>query len=127
MIKKHKTTDPVEIINKYKNITLIYVPLSQNINGYYKYISEKKQLIVINSNLDEQHQQLALFHELGHYKLKHKGRLLLNSPSISNIKEEYEADVFATYCFTIHNSIDKNNINNYLVSNRIKDLFMKIN
>lgn len=125
LVKKHNTTNPLEIIKSNKNLTLTFMDLSSNINGLYKYSSEKVQMIIINKNIDEYSKMFTLFHELGHSKLGHRGALLLNSPTTKDLKEEYEADLFATYFFIKHNCIKKENIDNIVMPKRAKELAHK--
>lgn len=79
-----------------------YIEFEAN-NLIEKFINEigylDPMLIVINSNLSEEEFKFTLFHELGHYFLGHKDRLLLNSSFTMNLKEEYHADLFATYMY----------------------------
>ena len=118
-IKKNGTSDPEEIIRSMKNIDFAYEPLSKNLNGYYLCLSEKRQIIRVNENLEGLRKQYALFHELSHYISGHRGKLLLNSiTTISNIKEEYEADLSATYFLVVHNDISKDNIHNFVLPDR---------
>lgn len=125
-IKKHGTGHPEEIVKSIKNIDFAYEPLSNTLNGYYLYLSEKRQIIRVNSNLKTIEKQITLFHELSHHNLKHRGKILLNSAiSINNIKEEYQADLFAIYAFIKHNNISKENINDYIVPERYRDLLHK--
>lgn len=91
--------DPMLIVKNLKRVNFSTEPLTDSVNGFYNYISPNKQLIVINSNLSEEEFKFTLFHELGHYFLGHKDRLLLNSSFTMNLKEEYHADLFATYMY----------------------------
>lgn len=124
-IKKYGTSDPEKIVKNMKNLDFAYEPLSENLNGYYLYLSEKRQIIRVNENLQDTLRQFTLFHELSHNVSKHKGKLLLNTTNISNIKEEYEADLCATYMFIVHNKITKENINEIKIPSRAKDLIDK--
>ena len=56
-------------------------------------------MIVINENLSEEMFNFTLFHELAHYFLGHKNTLLLNSSFTSTLKEEFQADLYATYMY----------------------------
>lgn len=96
---KEYDINPFNIVNKLKKIEFNIQPLTQNINGFYKYISLNKQIIVVNSNLNKSNFIFTLCHELGHYFLGHKNTLLLNSSFTMNLKEEYQADLFATYLY----------------------------
>ncbi|WP_297429612.1 ImmA/IrrE family metallo-endopeptidase [Clostridium sp.] len=91
--------DPVHIVKSLKRVEFNTQPLTKNINGFYKYISPNKQMIVINENLNDENFRMTLFHELSHYFLKHKNTLLLNSSLTMHLKEEYEADLCATYLY----------------------------
>lgn len=89
--------DPMLIVKNLKRVHFSIEPLSDSVNGFYNYISLNKQMIIINS---------TLFHELGHYFLGHKDKLLLNSSFTMNLKEEYQADLFATYMYINYKNID---------------------
>lgn len=91
--------NPFNIVNSLKRIEFNAQPLTKNINGFYKYISLNQQIIVINSELNKAEFIFTLCHELGHYFLEHKNTLLLNSSFTMNLKEEYQADLFATYLY----------------------------
>ncbi len=91
--------DPMLIVKNLKRVEFSTASLTDSVNGFYNYISPNKQMIVINSNLSEEEFKFTLFHELGHYFLGHKDRLLLNSSFTMNLKEEYHADLFATYMY----------------------------
>ena len=125
LIKKYRTSNMSDIIYSNKNICIFPCKLNKNLNGYYQYISVKKQIIVINSNLDEHSRQSALFHEFGHYSLKHKGKMLLNRTFGKYTKEEYEADMFSAYMFLIHNHIDSENIKSIILPDRMMKLIYK--
>ncbi|MBY0754565.1 ImmA/IrrE family metallo-endopeptidase [Clostridium sardiniense] len=99
LIKETDCTNPVELVKQLKRVEFSIQPLSNSVNGFFNYISPNKQMIVINSNLTEEDFNFTLFHELGHYFLGHKDTLLLNSSYTMNLKEEYQADLFATYMY----------------------------
>lgn len=126
LVIKYGTSNPEELIKSRKNIDFAYEPLTTDVNGYYIYISEKRQIVRINENLSFSEKQLALYHELGHCIMKHKGKLLLNySTAINNRKEEYEADLFAAYFFKLHNGIISENINDFTIPMKAKELIRK--
>lgn len=126
LIKRYGTSEPEELIKAKKNVDFAYEPLTNDVNGYYIYISEKRQIVRINENLDVLGRQLALFHELGHCIMMHKGKLLLNcSTTICNRKEEYEAELFAAYFFKLHNGIIRENINDFTIPIKNKELMMR--
>lgn len=126
LIKKYDTNNPEELIKNMKNVDFAYVPLTKNINGLYLYISEKKQIVRVDTNLNPIFKQYTLFHEVGHCILKHRGEILLDCLSTTNKrKEEYEADLFATYFFKLCNGISKENIDNLIMPHRAKDLINK--
>ena len=125
LIKRQGTSDPNELIASKKSITFCYLPMNGNINGMYKYISSKKQILSINDYLEGLDRQYACFHELGHVEFKHKGKLLLNAPGINERKEEYMADLFATYMVIKHNSITLENINEFILPDRVNELAHK--
>lgn len=99
VINDYDDLDPVRIVKSLKRVEYNTQPLTKNINGFYKYISPNKQMIVVNENLNTEDFYVTLFHELSHYFLKHKNALLLNSSLTANLKEEYEADLCATYLY----------------------------
>jgi Zn-dependent peptidase ImmA (M78 family) len=125
LIKKQHTSDPDILINSKKSVTFRYMPMNGIINGLYKYISPKKQILAVNDYLEGLERQYASFHELGHVVFKHKGRLLLNCPRISDIKEEYEANLFATYMIVKHNNITKENVDEYTLPKKVSELIHK--
>lgn len=95
------------IVKNLKRVHFSIEPLSDSVNGFYNYISPNKQMIIINSNLSEEEFNFTLFHELGHYFLGHKDKLLLNSSFTMNLKEEYQADLFATYMYMNYKDINQ--------------------
>ena len=99
VIKENRDLDPIRIVKSLKRVEYNTQPLTENINGFYKYISPNKQMIVVNENLSDEKFCVTLFHELSHYYLEHKNALLLNSSLTANLKEEYEADLCATYLY----------------------------
>lgn len=125
LIRQQGTTDAEELIKSRKNLTFEYESLSENIKGFYTFISEKKRIMAVNEDLEGYEKQFTLYHELGHCVLNHKGEMLLNCPSTKCRKEEYEADLFAAYIFTLHNNITKDNINELLLPTRAKGLINK--
>jgi Zn-dependent peptidase ImmA (M78 family) len=125
LIKKEHTTDPDKLIASKKNITFEETPMTKNINGIYQHISEKQQILSINMYLQGLHRQYAIFHELGHVVCGHKGRLLLNCPSVNDIKEEYEANLFSTYMVMKHNGITKENVDEFVLPKKVQELIHK--
>lgn len=91
--------DPVHIVKSLKRVEYNIRPLTNNINGFYKYISPNQQMIVVNENLKDEKLKITLFHELSHYFLGHKNTLLLNSTFTTNIKEEYQAELCGAYLY----------------------------
>ena len=67
--KRHNTRDPFQIANDLGFIT-VYAPLME-VRGFQQRIL-RRNLIYINSDLDEIQQRLVCAHELGHYFL-HRG------------------------------------------------------
>lgn len=122
IIRKYGSCNPIELINERKNLTLNFVPLTKSVNGLYKYISKKRQMIIINENLNGLDLQFALFHEFSHYSLEHKGEILLARSTTSYRKEEYEADLLAVYLFIRHNNITANDVNSMVLPKRVKEL-----
>jgi Zn-dependent peptidase ImmA (M78 family) len=125
LIKKQGTSDPDALLDSKKSLTFSYLPMNDTINGLYKFISKKKQISSVNEYLQGLHRQYACFHELGHVEFKHKGKFLLNCPGVDDIKEEYEADLFATYMVIKHNGITKENINEFILPKRVQELAYK--
>lgn len=125
LIKAQGTSDPDKLLKSKKNITFSYLPMTEAINGMYQYISAKKQILSVNDFLEGLERQYASFHELGHVELKHKGKLLLNAPGINDRKEEYAADLFATYMVVRHNGITKENVEEFMLPKRVEELIHK--
>jgi len=123
VINTYESIKPIDIVNSLKRVEFKILPLTNSVNGFYKYISPNKQMIVINENLSKEMFNFTLFHELAHYFLGHKNTLLLNSSVTSMLKEEFQADLYATYMYLnyINNSSYESLNNNYL-PNRVKEL-----
>lgn len=120
------TSNPEELIKGMKNVNFTYELLSDELNGYYLYISEKKQIVRVHENLNYSNRQYVVSHEIGHCALNHRGTILFEYVNtISNRKEEYEADLFATYLFIRHNEITKENLHEFMIPERIKGLIYK--
>jgi Zn-dependent peptidase ImmA (M78 family) len=98
--RKYDEPNPVKLCREMK-ISLLYHPMGlfdKACKGFYLQQS-RKQVIVINSELDEDLQRIILIHELGH-ALIHK-----NVPGIKSFHDislfdetshyEYEANIFA--------------------------------
>ena len=96
IINKYDDLNPIHIANNLKRVELSFKPLTNNVNGFYKYISPNNQMIVINENLCGEELKITLFHELSHYFLGHTNDLLLNCSITRNLKEEYQADLCGT-------------------------------
>lgn len=99
VIDIYDSVRPLDIVKNLKRVEFKVLPLTNSINGFYKYISPNRQMIVINENLSEEMFNFTLFHELAHYFLGHKNTLLLNSSFTSTLKEEFQADLYATYMY----------------------------
>lgn len=99
VINTYESTRPLDIVKSLKRVEFKIVPLTDSVNGFYKYLSPNRQMIVINQNLDEEMFNFTLFHELAHYFLGHKNTMLLNSPITSTRKEEFQADLCATHLY----------------------------
>lgn len=99
VINTYESIRPIDIVGNLKRVEFKTLPLTNSVNGFYKYISQNKQMIVVNENLSDEMFIFTLFHELGHYFLEHKHQLLLNSSYTSTIKEEFQADLYATYMY----------------------------
>lgn len=125
LVKKQGTSDPDALLASKKSVTFSYLPMNDTINGLYKYISKKKQILSVNDYLQGLERQYAAFHELGHVECEHKGKLLFNCPGVAEIKEEYEADLFATYMIIKHNGITLENIYEFVLPKRVRELAHK--
>ena len=99
VIDTYDSVRPLDIVKNLKRVEFKVLPLTNSINGFYKYISPNRQMIVINEKLSEEMFNFTLFHELAHYFLGHKNTLLLNSSFTSTLKEEFQADLYATYMY----------------------------
>ncbi len=65
LVDKYGTNDPGELAD-YLNVTIINMPMGDNIAGYYKYL-KRRRYIFINSNIkDNSYHKVILAHELGH-------------------------------------------------------------
>lgn len=123
VINTYESANPLDIVKTLKRVEFKIIPLTNSLNGFYKYVSPNKQMIVINENLTEEMFIFTLFHELGHYFLEHKNNLLLNSSITSTRKEEFQADLYATYMYI--NYIKKysfNSLEDSYLPNRAKEL-----
>lgn len=96
IINEHDDLDPIHIANNLRRVELSFKPLTNNVNGLYKYISPNYQMIIINENLSGEELKMTLFHELSHYFLGHTNDTLLNCSITRNLKEEYQADLCGT-------------------------------
>ncbi len=99
VINTYESARPLDIVKSLKRIEFKILPLTDSVNGFYKYLSYNRQMIVVNGDLDEELFNFTLFHELAHYFLGHKNAMLLNSPITSTRKEEFQADLCATYLY----------------------------
>ncbi|WP_308779596.1 ImmA/IrrE family metallo-endopeptidase [uncultured Clostridium sp.] len=99
VINTYESIRPIDIVKSLKRVEFKVLPLTSSVNGFYKYISPNRQMIVLNDNLSEDIFIFSLYHELGHYFLNHRKSLLLNSSFTSDIKEEFQADLYATYMY----------------------------
>lgn len=125
LAKKYCTNNMIEVVYSNKNLFIHQESLTEDVNGYYTYISPKRQILIINSDLSQYSRESALFHEYGHALLKHKGKLLTNSPSLAYTKKEYHADMVSAYMFLVHNHIDNDRINEIVLPDRIMHLIYK--
>ncbi|MEG0772874.1 ImmA/IrrE family metallo-endopeptidase [Clostridium sp.] len=126
LIKKNKTSNPEELIRSMKNVDFAYEPLTENLHGYYFYISEKRQIVRVDEFLNYFSKQYVLFHELAHIISKHRGTILFDClNTVSNLKEEYEADLIATYMFVRHNEITASNVDDFVLPKRASELVHK--
>lgn len=92
--KRHNTRDPLQIARDLGFI-IVYAPLME-VRGFQQRIL-RRNLIYINSDLDETQQRLVCAHELGHYFL-HRGtnRVFMDrSTDFVPQKTENEANKFS--------------------------------
>jgi Zn-dependent peptidase ImmA (M78 family) len=115
LIESQGTTNPEELIKSRESVTFQYTSLTDNVRGLYIYINEENQLLTVDEALKGYDKQFTLFHELGHNILDHRGDVLLSSLSIKGRKEEYDANLFATYMFIRHNNITKENVGDFVL------------
>ena len=91
---KHNTRNPLQIAEDLGFI-IVFAPLV-DMRGYHQRI-RRRNIIYINSDLDEQQQRLVCAHELGHYFM-HRGmnRIFMDhSTQIVTQKFENEAHCFS--------------------------------
>lgn len=123
VINTYESIKPIDIVNSLKRVEFKILPLTNSVNGFYKYISPNKQMIVINKNLSKEMFNFTLFHELAHYFLGHKNTLLLNSSVTSTLKEEFQADLYATYMYLNYiQNYDFDSFDNVYFPNRVEEL-----
>lgn len=86
-----------EIINSIEDITFIEKKMSQGISGMYMNISDKSNIIVINTNATKGRQNFSIAHELYHYLHKNIDVFITFKEIDKNSEEEeLKADLFAT-------------------------------
>jgi len=98
--RKYGEVDPVKLCRQMK-ISLLYQPMglfAGACKGFY-FQQSRRQVIVINSDLDEQFQRIILIHELGHAVLHRKVPGVKSFHDFSLFNEasfyESEANIFA--------------------------------
>ncbi len=97
MVKKYKTSSPYELCD-FLNIIVVITRLPQNIRGFCQQLYGKN-VIYINSELDDEQQKIVCAHELGHVVL-HQGCnyfLLASATHYCMSKYERQADCFCTH------------------------------
>lgn len=123
VINTYESIRPIDIVRSLKRVEFTIIPLTDSVNGFYKYISPNRQMIVINKHLSYDMFLFSLYHELGHYFLNHRKDLLLNSSITSNRKEEYQADLYATYMYINYlKRYSSNSIEDSYLPNRVTEL-----
>ena len=108
LVKKHGTNDPEEMAD-YLNVTVMSLPMGNNIAGYYKYIKRRKY-IFINSNIeDEAYRRVVMAHELGHSVLhRTQNCTFMNGHTLLlTSKIEKQANIFAAYFLITNNLLDE--------------------
>lgn len=84
IIKKYRTNDPNELAERL-GIKVKYADMMGGPNGIFiKFI--KKQVILINKELDFDHQNVVLAHELGHILLHQGGYHLFSMHALKKIR-----------------------------------------
>ncbi|NFO11856.1 ImmA/IrrE family metallo-endopeptidase [Clostridium botulinum] len=106
IIKKHKTTDPVELC-RLEHIICEERDLHHELNGIYQYVA-RNRFIFINKNLTSVMKLFTYGHELGHAVLHTKRNFLfLKTRTAFNVnKFEREADLFSSLLLIPHLSKD---------------------
>lgn len=96
IIKKYRTNDPNELAERL-GIKVKYADMMGGPNGIFiKFV--KKQVILINKELDFDHQNVVLAHELGHILLHQGGYHLFSMHTLKKDtmeQKEFEANKFA--------------------------------
>lgn len=111
--KKYKTECPYELAN-YLGILLIIQPIGETL-GMYKYMNRNK-VVFLNSTLNEDERRYVLAHEIGHALLHPRSSCFFtNTKSLSKLKKEYEANLFASEFLINFANIDSLYIQGYSI------------
>ena len=90
LTKKYQTRDPYELAESLGIITL-FVPLSRAVRGFYQ-LSNRIQIIYINSNLPEEIRRIVLAHEIGHAVLHRSVNTFFMDHHTFLITDRYETE-----------------------------------
>lgn len=96
LVRKYETNNPAELA-KYIGVQVYYVNLHHRMNGAYIKVG-KTQVVLIEKNLDFNHRQVVLAHELGHIFLKQHGKRFADLHLLTKEERdfrEYNANKFA--------------------------------
>ncbi|SMB97839.1 protein of unknown function [Thermanaeromonas toyohensis ToBE] len=93
LAREYATRNPARIAQE-RGIKLLYLPF-RSIYGVGAYLADCK-LIAVNSNLEEEEQNLVIAHELAHFELHPEFSVyFVLSHSLFYTRWEYEANMFA--------------------------------
>lgn len=96
IVRKYETNNPEELA-RHIGVHVYYVSLKHRMNGAYIKVG-KRQIVLIEKDLDFNHRQVVLAHELGHIFLKQHGKRFADLHLLSKEERdfrEYSANKFA--------------------------------
>lgn len=105
-IDEYSPINLLDLVANIDDLTLVEMPLSSNVSGMYVEATKNSSIIVINSFLTKGRKQFSIGHELYHYYCKKQGASISFKDIESNIDEEREADLFASYLIISHNALN---------------------